>query len=160
MDNGDGTATDLNTRASVGAEEPTTASVHDKDNTYTWNTTVRRDDAERDGVHGVPRHAQRRRVGGRQHDDGLLRGPLRLAAADDRGAAWNPGRAVPRLHHQPVHDDSRIHRCRSFYWSSSTYSVDPGRAWGVYFGDGDVVCGNKSRRQQRPCGARRLVIDP
>src|SRR5262245_6364361 len=97
--NGDGTATDYDTGL-VWEQKTDDGSVHDKDNTYTWNTTF--GGTTPNGVHGVPGDAEQRDEPGWGGDHRLFCGALRLAAAGSRGVADDSPGAVS-LRDEPVH---------------------------------------------------------
>jgi len=142
LDNTDGTATDLNNGLQWELKTDD-ASVHDKDNEYTWNTVL-------GGTtpNGTAFTAFLGTLNGGVSADGSTTtgcfagkcdwrlptiGELRsMLDAQYPSCTMNPCTSIPGF------------TVSSFYWSSSTDSTVPGFAWVVFFNDGGVSDDSKS----------------
>lgn len=140
LDNADGTATDLNSglQWELKTDDGT---VHDKDDLYTWNTSV--------GTmpNGTAFTAFLGTLNGGVSADGSTTTACFAGHCD-----WR----LPTVGELRSMLDAQFPNCTSnpctsipgftvtTYWSSSTHSSFPNAAWKVFFGNGQVIVDNKN----------------
>lgn len=133
VDNGDGTITDVNTGL-MWEKLSDDASIHDKDNTFTWANTFAVKMAVLNAGGGFAGHNDWR-VPNKKELESILNAEVHNPAVS---GVFNTG-CVPAA---TVLTGSCTRS--SYHWSSSTYAYDPTRAWRVGFDFGAVGAGFKA----------------